>query len=262
MNAELARLVNLQEPTLLSNTGPERFKVVVFVPEGSLDKVRNAAFSAGAGTIGPYSRCSFSTAGTGTFFGEGGSSPVLGEAGRMEEVAELRLELLVDSGSLAKVLSAVRIAHPYEEPAVDAYPVQFSGSTTGLGLVGELPGKSVPVKQVAENLRSALGIDGVRLVGTPGRKVKSVAVCAGSGVSLMGAAVSAGAQLFITGDVKYHEARNAQESGLTLLDIGHFAPERYGMKRFASILGRRIAQSGWQVESTFARESDPFAFLP
>ena len=91
INAHLARLVDLQEPKLLSTTGPDKFKVVVFVPERSLKKVRTAAFDAGAGGIGLYSRCSFSAPGTGTFFGEDGSNPVLGKTGRHEEVPELRL---------------------------------------------------------------------------------------------------------------------------------------------------------------------------
>jgi dinuclear metal center YbgI/SA1388 family protein len=261
INAHLARLVDLQEPKLLSTTGPDRFKVVVFIPGRSLQKVRAAAFGAGAGHIGSYSNCSFSTSGTGTFFGEDGSSPVVGETGRLEEVPELKLELLVDSDTLAPVLGALRGAHPYEEAAIDVYPLAQTGGYSGLGLVGNLPEKAT-VRQVVAGLKSALKIGAVRVVGAPGRQVRKVAVCAGSGSSLLGAAASAGAQLFITGDLKYHEARSAQELGIVLLDIGHFAPERYGMKRFATLLGRHMTLNGWQVESTFARESDPFVFLP
>jgi dinuclear metal center YbgI/SA1388 family protein len=261
INTQLARLVNLQEVKLLSTTGPEQYKVVVFVPEKFLKKVRTAAFDAGAGDIGLYSRCSFSAPGTGTFFGEDGSSPALGKMGRHEVVSELRLELLVNGDTLAPVLAAVRRVHPYEEAAVDVYPLAQQGGSTGLGLVGNLPGK-VTVRQVAAGLKSDLKSGAMRVVGAPGRQVRKVAVCAGSGSSLLGTAASAGAQLFITGDLKYHEARSAQELGLTLLDIGHFAPERYGMKRFASLLGRQMARNRWQVESTFARESDPFVFLP
>jgi len=261
INSELARLANLQEVKLLSTTGPEKFKIVIFVPERSLNKVRTAAFDAGAGEIGHYSRCSFSAPGTGTFFGEDGSTPTLGKRGHHEEVSELRLELLVNGDTLAPVLAAARGAHPYEEAAVDVYPLAQQGGVTGLGLVGNLSQRTT-VRQVADGLRAALKIGAVRVVGAPGRQVRKVAVCAGSGSSLLEAAASAGAQLFVTGDLKYHEARSAQELGLTLLDIGHFAPERYGMKRFASLLDRQMVRNGWQVESTFARESDPFVLLP
>ena len=261
INVEMAGLLGLKNTRLLSPTGPDRFKVVVFVPERSLEKVRTSAFNAGAGQIGDYSSCSFSTPGTGTFFGEEGSRPVLGKAGQLEQVSELRLELVAAADILAGVLEAIRASHPYEEPAMDVYPLARSVATTGLGLVGVLP-KSSPVGDVADSLRSSLSLEGMRLVGKAGRKVSKVAVCAGSGASLIEMAASSGAQLFVTGDIKYHEAKNAQELGITLLDVGHFAPEKYGMKRFASLFGRQMGQNGWQVESTFARESDPFVFLP
>jgi dinuclear metal center YbgI/SA1388 family protein len=261
INVELARLTGLQDTEVLSETGPDRFKVVAFVPRGSLEKVRGAAFAAGAGRIGSYSRCSFVGQGIGTFFGEDGSNPVLGTAGRLEEVSEARLELVVEGDVLSSVIKAMRGAHPYEEPAMDVYPLLPAGSSTGLGLVGVLAAKTA-VGEIASRLKRALRIESVRLVGTPGRKVKAVAVCAGSGSGLLGAASAAGAQLFVTGDMKYHDARNAQDMGIAVLDIGHFAPEKYGLRRFASLLDRQIAQSGWRIDSAFARESDPFVLLP
>ncbi|MDF1535897.1 MAG: Nif3-like dinuclear metal center hexameric protein [bacterium] len=260
INVELARLAGLQDTKVLSGTGSDGFKVVAFVPAGSLEKVRDAAFHAGAGHIGSYSHCSFATRGVGTFFGEDASGPARGEAGRFEEADEFRLELIVKGDVLATVLKSIRRTHPYEEPALDAYPLESAESSTGMGLVGTLEGKT-SVGEIASRLKSALKVDTARLVGTRGRKVKTVAVCAGSGSSLLGAAVSAGAQLFITGDMKYHDARSARDMGITVLDMGHFAPERYGLRRFASLLDSRIAQSGWRIDSTFARESDPFVSL-
>jgi dinuclear metal center YbgI/SA1388 family protein len=261
INVELARLTGLQNTVVLSETGPDRFKVVAFVPRGFLEKVRTAAFAAGAGRLGPYSRCSFVVQGTGTFFGEDGSEPALGTTGRFEEVPEARLELVVEGDMLSPVLKAMREAHPYEEPAVEVYPLLPAESSTGLGLVGVLDVRTA-VGEIASRLKRALRIESVRLVGTPGRKVKMVAVCAGSGSGLLEAVSAAGAQLFVTGDMKYHDARNAQDMGITVLDIGHFAPEKYGLRCFASLLDRQISQSGWRIESAFARESDPFVLLP
>jgi putative NIF3 family GTP cyclohydrolase 1 type 2 len=182
-------------------------------------------------------------------------------AGRFEGVPEIRLEVVVEGDVLSPVLKAMRRVHPYEEPAVEVYPLLPAGSSTGLGLVGVLAVRTA-VNEIVSRLKKALRIESVRLVGTPGRKVKTVAVCAGSGSGLLGAVSAAGAQLFVTGDMKYHDARNAQDMGITVLDVGHFAPEKYGLRRFASLLGHQIAQSGWRIESAFARESDPFVFLP
>jgi hypothetical protein len=98
-------------------------KLVVFVPREALDSVRDALFSAGAGRIGDYERCSWYTAGTGTFKGGTGTTPALGESGREERVSELRLETVFPEERHEDVLSALRAAHPYEEPAFDVYPL-------------------------------------------------------------------------------------------------------------------------------------------
>jgi hypothetical protein len=99
------------------------FKLVWFVPENALDATRDAVFSAGAGRIGDYERCSWYARGTGTFLGGEGADPAIGEAGREERVDELRVETLVPAASLALVVAALRAAHPYEEPAFDVYPL-------------------------------------------------------------------------------------------------------------------------------------------
>ena len=98
-------------------------KLVVFVPREALDTVRNALFDAGAGRIGNYERCSWYTEGTGTFLGGVGSSPDVGQAGREERVAELRLETVYPVEREDEVVAALRAAHPYEEPAYDLYPL-------------------------------------------------------------------------------------------------------------------------------------------
>ena len=108
---------------------------------------------------------------------------------------------------------------------------------------------------------AALKAEGARLVGKAGHRIGTVAVCAGSGSSLMARAAAEGAGLLVTGDMKYHDAVKAMEMGLAVLDIGHFAPEKFGMKRFAGRLTRRLEEKGWKVQVFNARESDPFAFL-
>ena len=257
INATLAGLLELRDVRFLQESGPETFKFVVFVPTESLERVQQAAFRAGAGMIGDYSRCSFAVQGAGTFRPEEGASPATGQTGRDQEVREWRLEIPVPAEALGAVLDVVRKVHPYEEPAIDIYPTVANPVHAGLGITGLLPQPST-VGQLAARISSALKAGSVRLVGKSDRKVKTVAVCAGSGGSLIDAAVAARAQLYITGDVKYHDARKAEDAGIQVLDVGHFAPERYGLGHFGKLLEEKLADRGFNVEIKFAKEKDPF----
>lgn len=257
INASLANLLDLRERSILQASGPEFFKLVVFVPREKLEQVRSAAFKAGAGWIGDYSKCSFAVEGMGTFHPEEGASPTTGQTGRDEKVPEVRLEVSVQSEDLGTVLAEVRKAHPYETPAIDVYPKISSTSGAGFGIAGALPQQST-VGQVAAGVVSTLKPGSLRLVGKKGARIKNVAVCAGSGASLLDAAVAAGAQLYITGDVKYHDARRAEDAGIHVLDVGHFGPEKYGLLRFGKLLEKKLVGHGLKVHLSFAKEKDPF----
>ncbi len=257
INASLANLLDLRNRRFIQPCGSESFKLVVFVPGKDLERVRAAAFDAGGGRIGQYRGCSFTVEGVGTFHAEEGASPTTGRAGRDEKVREVRLEISVPSEFLGAVLSAVRKTHPYEEPAVDVYPTASGNHGAGIGITGSLPERQT-VGQVAARVGSKLKPGSLRLVGVKGRKIESVAVCAGSGASLLDAAADSGAQLYITGDIKYHDARRAEDAGMNILDVGHFAPERYGINRFGKLLGETLARQGLQVNVLFAKETDPF----
>jgi dinuclear metal center YbgI/SA1388 family protein len=257
INASLASLLDLSERKFLQSAGPDPFKVVVFVPGEKLEPVRAAAFQAGAGLIGDYSGCSFVVDGVGTFRPEKGAAPVTGKIGYDEKVQEVRIEISVRSEVLGAVLDEIRKAHPYEEPAIDVYPTAFSTPGAGFGITGELPQRST-VGQVAARVGSGLKAGPLRLVGKKGAKIKNVAVCAGSGAALLDAAVAAGAELYITGDVKYHDARKAEDVGIHVLDVGHFAPERYGLLGFGKLLGKKLAEQGLNDQLSHAKESDPF----
>lgn len=261
INVSLADMLDLRRRVFLQEGGQQPFKVVVFVPHEDLRRVQTAAFNAGAGRIGNYSGCSFATEGTGSFHPEAGASPVIGKTGRSETVPEVRLEVTVPSGALAAVLSEVRRVHPYEEPAVDVYPLAAGNNSTGLGIVGDLPRRST-AGRIAEKVVSTLKAGSVRLVGKKGIRVGKVAVCAGSGASLIDSAAAAGAQLYITGDVRYHDARRAEEKGIGLLDVGHFAPESYGVRKFGELLGQTLAGLGLEVQLLYAKEKDPFLTVP
>jgi dinuclear metal center YbgI/SA1388 family protein len=257
MNRTLASLLGLTGCRVLEASPARLFKVAVFVPAAAREKVREALFSGGAGEIGAYDRCSFATGGEGTFRPGPGARPAIGRKGREERVAETRLEAVVEDRALARVLTAVRAAHPYEEPAIDVFSLHATGMEEGIGLVGEL-GSPVAACDLAAALAGPLSLTQVRMVGDANRKVRRVAVCTGSGGSLLGAAIRSGAELYITGDVGYHLARRAEEAGLALCDLGHYPPERFGMEQFARALGKALRTAGAAVEVVMAREKDPF----
>ncbi|MGB9866680.1 MAG: Nif3-like dinuclear metal center hexameric protein [Bacillota bacterium] len=223
----LADLLELQDVRVLAPVGTEKlYKIVVFVPKGYEDKVRDAMAQKGAGWIGNYSHCSFQVEGTGTFKPLEGSNPFIGQQGQLEKVAEFRLETIVPQRILRDVVTAMLEVHPYEEVAYDIYPLQNEGKAYGFGRVGRLP-KPLTVSELVQHVNKALGCDQVRVVTSgPGQQVDKVATSCGSGGDKVELCSRAGAKVLVTGDVKYHDALKALAQGLTVIDAGHYFTER------------------------------------
>jgi dinuclear metal center YbgI/SA1388 family protein len=207
---------------VLSPRGALR-KFVVFVPEENVDAVAEALAGAGAGVIGDYTECTFRTQGTGTFRGGDEANPYLGEKGRLEEVEEVRVETVVPAHAVDRAVEAATAAHPYEEVALDVYPVEGSPEGCGYGRLGTLPGR-LTARELREHVSDALGFPS-RLVGDPGRRLETVAVLGGSGGSFIPEVAASGAQAYVTGDIDYHDALLAESLGLTVIDAGHAATE-------------------------------------
>jgi dinuclear metal center YbgI/SA1388 family protein len=232
---------------------PGQCKVVVFVPEADLERVADAMFEAGAGHIGQYSQCSFRLAGTGTFFGSEESNPTIGQRGKREQVSEWRLEVLCGEAVLGNVLEAMRAAHSYEEPAYDIYPLRPTLATPGAGRVGRLPAP-VPLADLARQVKSRLNAALVQVVGDSSRPVQRVAIACGAGGELLNDAVIQGADVFVTGELRFHDLLAAQAHGLAVLLPGHYASERCGVEELAKAL-----QAKWADLRVWAsrRERDP-----
>lgn len=201
------------------------YKVVVYVPVGHEELVRQAMCAAGAGCIGNYSNCTFQARGTGTFLPGENTSPFLGQQGCMEYADEYRLETIVPQAALAAVIKAMEAAHPYEEVAYDVFRLENGGAKRGIGRVGQL---AEPL-----SLAAFLDLTGEKLQckhltyqGDLSQPIKTVALCGGSGISYLRAAKKAGADVYITGDMKYHDGQAASELGLCVVDAGHFGTER------------------------------------
>jgi dinuclear metal center YbgI/SA1388 family protein len=223
VSVALARALGLSGPLrVLSPRGALR-KLVVFVPEEDADAVANALAEVGAGVIGDYTECTFRTLGRGTFRGGEGASPYLGEKGRLEEVEELRIETVVAAHTVGRAVNAATAAHPYEEVALDVYPVEGSPDGCGYGRVGTLP-ERLTAEELREYVSESLGFPS-RLLADPGRRVETVAVLGGSGGSFIPEVAASGAHAYVTGDVDYHEALLAESLDLAVIDAGHAATE-------------------------------------
>lgn len=262
VNWALAESLGLQETVVLRRTGRDSFlKLAVFVPEDHLDAVRNAVTEAGAGWIGNYSHCTFTTRGTGTFKPLPGTKPYIGTQGELEQVDELKLETIVPTGKLKAVIQAMLKAHPYEEVAYDLYPMENAGSERGLGLVGLLP-EMLTLREFAENVKASLSLPGLRLGGNSDSPVSRVAVCGGSGAELWPDALQAGADTLVTGDVKYHVAQDILASGLKFIDAGHYGSEVLVLDRLQVYMQERFLKYGFDIKVLLSQTiTDPFAYL-
>ena len=237
VNDVLAGLLGLQALGPLSVTAEEELiKLAVYVPEEYAERVRTAITEAGAGCIGRYSCCTFRVAGEGTFLPAEGTRPFIGEPGRLERVAEVRIETILPAAMEKRGLRAMLRAHPYGEAAYDLYPLKNKGEISSLGRIGLLP-ETVDVQSFAQKVCAALPASHVRLVAAGDRKVKKVALCSGSGAEFISRAAFLGADVYVTGDVKYHDAQQAIAKGMHVIDAGHFATE-YPV---VPVLARRLA---------------------
>lgn len=223
--------------------GRELCKLTVFVPNDHLDRVRTALFP-WAETLGNYRDCSFSASGEGTFTPLAGATPFIGAVGNREQVSEQRLELLMDRRNLPRAIRALLAAHPYEEPAFDIYPLLNEGKPLGLGRVGSLA-EPTDLAGYAARIKTALNAPGLRYAGDPTAVIKKVALCSGSGASLLREAARHGADVLVTGDVKYHDARDAYDLGIAVIDAGHFPSEIIMVDDVAERLGRMLSESGY-----------------
>lgn len=244
---------------------PALDKVVTFVPVGpAIAQVHAALSDAGAGNVGNYSHCSFATAGTGQFLPLDGAVPAIGEVGKLERVAETRLEMVLPRSRRRAVLAALRAAHPYEEPAFDLLEMAPVPSARGLGRVGTLP-RSEPFAEFTRRVARALPATawGVRGAGDPEREVRRVAVCGGAGDSALGAAARAGVDAYVTADLRHHPAAEHALAGTgpdgptpALVDVAHWASEWPWCGQAADVV--RSALGGSVAVSVSRRRTDPW----
>lgn len=218
------------------------YKLVGFIPHDAVEAVAAAVFAAGGGGIGNYKECAYSVEGRGWFTPLQGAHPAVGEVARPERTPEVRWETVVPRAVIAKAIAAYVVAHPYEEPAFDIYPVEDVWARAGLGRAGSLT-HSCTVAELAAQAMQIFGLSIAKWTdGT--RVVARVGVVPGSGRNLVDAALSASCDVFITGDLGYHEAERAAAKGLSLIDVPHGDLEWWAFRRWCEGVAPELAESG------------------
>jgi dinuclear metal center YbgI/SA1388 family protein len=240
----------------------QRMKLVVFTPRNAVDQIRGALATAGAGQIGGYEVCSFASDGTGTFFGTEGTDPAVGESGRLQEVDEVRLEMVCSRSALPLAIETLRQFHPYEEPAFDVYELQPKperASGAGRRLVLDQP---ATIPQIGERLRAHLGVTRIKYALPEGMdeksKVRRIALVPGSGGELVDTAIAEGCELFVTGEMTHHAVLGATARGLGVLLAGHTNTERGYLPRLAERLRGLMPDASFEISKA---DADPLVVL-
>ena len=258
VNDGLAEIIGIRngEPLgdYVDNPAGDNYKLVVFVPVGSVAKVSNAIFAAGAGAIGNYSHCGFQTEGMGSFLPLKGAKPAVGKKGKLEKVSEVRFETIVPAESIDDCIAAMKKAHPYEEPAFDVFKLYNDRSRFGLGRIGELE-KPMMSGEIIKRIKRYTGAKAVGIVGKERRLVRRAAVCAGSCGKIINLVIAERCDLYVTGELKHHQALAAQEAGLTCVCLSHSISERFILKKLARQLQKQIKGVTIKISK---KDADPF----
>ncbi len=235
INDILCDKLGIKEPEVLHISKEEQFyKAAVYVPEKSYENVRNAIINEDICDIGNYKGCTFTAEGEGTFIPMTGSNPYIGTHGKLEKAAERKIEFIASSANINKILGAVKKVHPYEEPAIDVLALNNMQSYDGIGRYGQLACE-VTMEQFIVTLKEVFNIPYLRMTDSEVAWVKHVAVCSGSGAGYIKRA-SEIADVYVTSDIKFHEAQEAKDLGLCVIDIGHYASENLSVEYIVSKL--------------------------
>lgn len=258
VNDQLADILGLKDAEPIgdyveSPEGPG-YKLIVFVPARDLEKVSNAIFAAGAGEIGNYSNCGFQVEGQGSFLPLEGANPTLGKKGEPKSVIEVRFESVVSADKITAVVEAMRRAHPYETPAFDVVRHYDVENKFGLGRIGKVS-KPRSLSEIIKNVKKVTGAKAVGIVGKEKRTVRTAAVCAGSCGKIINTVIARRCDLYLTGELKHHQALAAQEAGLTCICLSHTVSERFALKNFAKQLKKQLKDVTISISK---KDADPF----
>lgn len=256
VNGKIAEKLHLTNIKILVPKDKQLSKLITFVPHDKADKVRKELFEAGAGHIGNYDECSFNSQGNGTFKAKDKANPYVGELNKLHWEAETRIEVILPNYLTGKVIAALTKAHPYEEPAYDIISLSNKWATIGAGIVGEL-GTEIDEIQFLAQLKDIFELKTLKYTAPLGKKIKKVAVCGGSGSEFLKDAISANADVYISGDFKYHDYFEAKNR-ILIADIGHYESEQYTKDVFYEIITKKMPKFAVQISKV---NTNPIKYL-
>ncbi|MCX6325942.1 MAG: Nif3-like dinuclear metal center hexameric protein [Bacteroidia bacterium] len=252
----MAEKLKLQNIKVLSPLKNRLLKLVTYIPESYLEKVREELFEAGAGVIGNYDKCGFTTQGTGSFRGNENAKPYFGEKGKIHFEKEIRFETVLFSHLKEEVIKALLAVHPYEEVAYDIYTLENTNVEVGLGCVGEFS-DAMGEEDFLQLVSSVFDAKGVRYSKPTGKSVRKIALCGGSGASLINIAIASGSDAFITADIKYHNYFDA-ENTILLVDAGHFESEKFSTEILYDLIIKKFPKFAVRFSET---NTNPINYL-
>lgn len=260
VNDALAEIVGISDGKPIGDFiegGGDMYKLVVFIPVDSAKKVANAIFRAGAGIMGNYSHCGFTAQGQGSFLPLEGAKPAIGKKEKIEKVAEVRFETIVPAEKLNDAITAMKKAHPYEVPAFDCFRLYNERSKFGLGRIGKLK-KPAPLGKIIAKIKKQTGAKAIGIVGKEKRLVRTAAVCAGYCGKIINPVIAAKVNLYLTGELKHHQALAAQQANVTCLCLSHSVSERFMLKKFAKRLQKNLGEVKIRISK---KDKDPFKWI-
>jgi len=256
VNAMICEKAGIRNYKILSARPSILRKIVTFCPNEYAGKVRLAMFNAGAGHIGHYDSCSFNLSGQGTFRALDGAEPFVGKLQELHTENEIRIEMIYPVYQESNIIDAMMKAHPYEEVAYDVYPLANELKTVGAGMIGEL---EIPEDTLdfLQRIKTIFGSGCIKHTRVLKNKVSRIAVCGGSGSFLLNDAIKSGADVFVTGDMKYHEFFDADEK-LVIADIGHYESEQFTKELLMNLIKKNNSTFAIRISEV---NTNPISYL-
>ncbi len=238
VNGKIADKIGLINRRVLQNAPSNLVKLITFVPKLHVQRVREAIFAVGGGNIGNYDACSFNAEGYGSFRPNDEAKPFVGELHKIHYEDETKIEIILPTYLQAKALAALLAAHPYEEPAYDIIPLLNAHPRIGAGLIGELQNPENE-KAFLQKVKTLFGGNPIKHTAFLNKEIKKVALCGGSGSFLLDKAIAAGADIFISGDIKYHDYFKAEQQ-IIIADVGHYESEQFTKEVFYELIQKKL----------------------
>jgi len=256
VNAKICEILGIKKPSILIPQKGILKKLSTYVPTADTEKLKKSLFSVGAGNLGNYSNCSFSTEGVGSYKAGAGANPTKGEIGKTHHEKETRISVVFSKADQSKVLRTLLKNHPYEEVAYEIFTMDNTDPNIGMGMIGEL---EAPMQDIdfLQHIKQKMKASIVRHSRLLHKKVNKVAVLGGSGAFAIEAAKAAGADVYITADIKYHEFYKAEDK-MIIADIGHFETEQFTKNLLVDFLTKKIPNFAVRLSES---KTNPIKYL-